>query len=49
MGISRAGAGFYVTGAVTGELPLECDICASTFEYPVEGAFEARYSMPLQL
>lgn len=46
MGITRAGAGFYVTGAVTCDLPLECDICATVFQHPVEGSFQARYPHP---
>ena len=43
MDIARAGADFYVRAAVSGALPLECDICCAAIDsHPVEGSFQAR-------
>ena len=38
--ISPVGAGYFVKGAASADLPLQCDCCPATFWHPVAAAFE---------
>ena len=38
--ISPVGAGYFVSGAASADLPLQCDCCLATFRHPVAAPFE---------
>lgn len=38
--ISPVGAGYFVSGGASADLPLQCDCCLATFRHPVAAPFE---------